>query len=76
MYVLLSDIIIKEFNSGKEIGKVEGHNGEILTGKDAYKHLIENMLESIYAKPTEIESYVAKMKLDSKEKDLYITEYY
>ena len=63
--------IIKEFNANKEIGKVEAHNGEILTGKDAYKHLIENMLESIYAKPNEIEEYVSKMNLEPMEKEAF-----
>ena len=63
--------IIKEFNANKEIGKIEAHNGEILTGKDAYKHLIENMLESIYAKPNEIEEYVSKMNLEPKEKEAF-----
>ena len=35
--------IIEEFNAGKPIGKVESHNGEILTGKEAYKNVIENI---------------------------------
>ena len=66
------DEIIKEFNSGKDINSVQGHNGEILIGKDAYKHVIENMLESIYARPAEIEEYVNKMNLSSEEKEKFI----
>jgi len=64
--------IIQEFNEGKVIPNVENHNGQILTGKDAYKHLIENMLESIYAKPEEIEIYVNKMNLTELEKKEFI----
>ena len=64
--------IINEFNSGKAINTVEGHNGELLTGKDAYKHVIENMLESIYAKPAEVEEVVNKMNLPSEEKEEFI----
>ena len=64
--------IIKEFNSGKEIKPVEDHTGKVLTGSDAYKHLISNMLESIYAKPEEIEEFVNKMKLPDKEKEEFI----
>ncbi len=64
--------IIKEFNENKPINNIEGNNGQILTGKEAYKHLIENLLESIYAKPNEIEEYVAKMKLDTIEKEEFI----
>ena len=66
------DNIIKEFNLGKGINDVTDHNGKILTGKDAYKHVIENMLESIYAKPSEIEEYINKMNLPSSEKEEYI----
>ena len=62
------DNIINEFNSGKEIIPVQGHNGETLTGKEAYKHVIENMLDSIYAKPDEIEKYVSKMNISEAEK--------
>ena len=64
--------IIKEFNSGQAIKPVENHKGEILTGKDAYKHVIENFLESIYAKPSEIEEFVNKMNLDQAEKEDFI----
>lgn len=66
------DNIIKEFNNGKGINNIEGHNGELLSGKDAYKHVIENMLESIYAKPAEIEEYVNKMNLPQGEKEEFI----
>lgn len=66
------DKIVEEFNSGKQINRLEGHNGEILSGKDAYKLLIENMLESIYATPKEIERVVSKMNLSKSEKDEFI----
>ena len=49
------ETIIKEFNENKPLGRVEGTNGQLLTGKDAYKHIIETMLDSIYANPAEIE---------------------
>ena len=61
--------IIKAFNEGKDIAPVQNHEGKTLTGKEAYKHVIENMLESIYAKPSEIEGYVNKMNLSAKEKE-------
>ena len=64
--------IIKEFNSGKEINNVTDHNGNVLTGKDAYKHVIENMLESVYAKPSEIEEYISMMNLPEAEKNKFI----
>ncbi len=60
--------VINDFNKGVKIDRLEGHNGQILSGKDAYKHVIENMLESIYAKPEEIDSVVAKMNLSEIEK--------
>ncbi len=60
--------IIKEFNEGKEI-KVQNHNGDTLLGKEAFKHLLENMLESIYATPAEIEEYVRKINLSDSEKE-------
>ena len=66
------DNVIKEFNAGKEINPVQNHNGETLLGKDAYKHVIENMLESIYATPIEIEEFVNKMNLPENEKDEFI----
>ncbi len=66
------DNIIKDFNAEKGINSVTDHNGNVLTGKDAYKHVIENMLESIYAKPEEIEAYVNKMNLSSSEKTEFI----
>lgn len=66
------DNIIDDFNKGIKYEKIEGHNGEILNGKEAYKYLIENMLEKIYAKPAEIEEYVNKMKISSSEKEEFI----
>ncbi len=66
------DNVIKDYNNGVKLEHLEGHNGQILSGKEAYKHLIENMLESIYAKPSEIEEFVNKMNLDSKEKQEFI----
>lgn len=66
------DNIINDFNAEKCINSVTDHNGNILNGKDAYKHVIENMLESIYAKPEEIESYVNKMNLADAEKTEFI----
>ena len=64
--------IIKDFNSGINIEKIEGHDGKILSGKEAYKYLIENMLESIYAKPAEIEEYINKMNISTEEKNEFI----
>ena len=66
--------LIKDFNNGVAINSVENHNGQILNGKDAYKHVIENMLESIYAKPAEIEEYVNKMNISSIEKEEFIKQ--
>ena len=64
--------VIKDFNNGVQISKLEGHNGQVLVGKDAYKHIIENMLENIYAKPEEIELYINKMNLSNAEKEEFI----
>lgn len=64
--------VIKEFNDGKPIGTIQGHNGEILTGKDAYKLLIENLLESVYARPEEVKNAVEKLNLSKKEKAEYL----
>ena len=66
------DIIINEFNSGKPLNNLEGHKGEILSGEKAYKLLIENMLESIYAKPEEVENYINKLNLPKEEKEEFI----
>ena len=66
------DIVIEEFNSGKPLNNIEGHKGEVLSGKEAYKLLIENMLDSIYASSEEIEKTVNKLKLPPKEKAEYI----
>ena len=68
------DIVIEEFNSGKSLNNLEGNNGAILSGKDAYKYLIENMLESIYARPEEIEKYISKLNLPQKEKEEFIIQ--
>ena len=62
------DIVIDEFNKGKPLKNLEGHKGEMLSGKDAYKFLIENMLDSIYAKPEEIERVVDKLNMTKSEK--------
>ena len=64
--------IINDFNNGVVINKIEGHSGQIHEGKEAYKYVIENMLESIYAKPSEIEEYVTKMNLSTIEKEEFI----
>ena len=64
--------IINEFNKGGEILPVEDHTGKVLAGKEAYKHVIENMLESIYAKPSEIEEFIAEMNLPEAEKKEFI----
>lgn len=64
--------VINEFNQNKPLDKVENHNGVVLSGKEAYKHIIENMLDSIYAKPGEIEEYVNKMNLPEAEKAEFI----
>ena len=66
------DKVIDNFNQGKPISDLEGHKGEVLKGKDAYKLLIENMLESIYARPEEVENTVNKMKLPEGEKKEFI----
>ena len=67
------DKVIDNFNQGKPISDLEGHKGEVLKGKDAYKLLIENMLESIYTRPEEVENTVKKMKLPEGEKKEFIT---
>ena len=64
--------IIEEFNSNKPLGRIEGHNGELLNGKEAYKYLIENMLDSIYATPKQVEEYVSKMNIEPAEKEAFI----
>lgn len=64
--------VIADFNAGKTINSIEAHNGQILQGRDAYKHVIENMLESINAKPDEIEKYVNTMSLTDSEKEEFI----
>ena len=66
------DNIIKEFNAGKQLTNVEGHKGELLSGKDAYKFLLENMLDSIYATGNEIENTVNKLNLPKNEKEEFI----
>ena len=64
--------IIEEFNSRKGINDVEDHNGKILKGKDAYKHVIENMLEQIYADSAIIDDYIGRMNLEKPEKEEFI----
>ena len=66
------DNIIEDFNNGKSIGNIQGHNGETLSGKDAYKLLIEKLLESVYAKPDEVKRTVEKLNLPEKEKAEYL----
>ena len=66
------DKIIEDFNAGKPIEDIHGHNYEVLKGKDAYKMLIANMLESIYAKPEEVERIVNKLNLPKAEKEEFI----
>ncbi len=66
------ELVIEEFNKGKPLNNLEGHKGELLSGKDAYKLLLENMLESVYAKPEEIEQTVNKLKLTDTEKKEFI----
>ena len=64
--------VINDFNKNEAINQIEAHNGQILKGKDAYKYVIENMLEAIYAKPAEIENFVGKMNLSISEKEEFI----
>ncbi len=66
--------VIDDFNNNKPIGEIQGHSGEILTGKDAYKLLIENLLESIYAKPEEVKKTVEKLNLPPEEKTEYLNK--
>ncbi len=63
--------IVEEFNNNKPIGTIEGNNGEKLTGKDAYKYLIENMLESVYATEEEVDAVIKKLNLSETEKLSY-----
>ena len=60
--------IIEQFNKKQQIDPIKGHNDEILTDDNAYKFIIENMLERIYATPKEIEYYVSKMNLKNDDK--------
>lgn len=66
--------VIDDFNNNKPIGEIQGHSGEILTGKDAYKLLIENLLESIYARPEEVQKTVEKLNLPPEEKTEYLNK--
>ena len=68
------DNLIDDFNSGKPLNNIQAHNGMVLSGKDAYKALIENMLETIYAKPEEIERVVNKLNLPQSEKEEFIRQ--
>ena len=64
--------IINNFNKQKGIIPIENHLGTVLEDKNAYKQVIENLLESISAKPEEIEFYVNKMDLTLDEKFEFI----
>ncbi len=66
------DKVIEDFNNGKNLDNIQGHSGELLSGKDAYKYLIENMLESIYASPEEVKFYVSKMNIQENEKKEFV----
>lgn len=66
------DNVINEFNKGAPIANIQGHDGTTLSGKEAYKHLIENLLDSIYAKPDEVERVVNKLNLPEAEKKEFI----
>ncbi len=66
------DNVIKEFNAKKPLNNIQGHNGEILSGNDAYKHLIENLLESIYAQPSEVKAAVDRLDLPEEEKKVFL----
>ena len=68
------DNLINDFNSGKPLDNIQAHTGMVLSGKDAYKALIENMLETIYAKPEEIERVVNKLNLPQSEKEEFIRQ--
>ena len=68
------DNLIDDFNSGKPLDNIQAHNGMVLSGKDDYKALIENMLETIYAKPEEIERVVNKLNLPQAEKEEFIRQ--
>ena len=64
--------VIKEFNEGKPLYNLENHKGEILSGKEAYKFLIENMLETVYANENEIKTAVNKLNIPESEKQEFI----
>ena len=64
--------VIEEFNAGKPLNNLQGHNGEMLSGKEAYKHLIENLLESVYAAPNEVKETVEKLNLPQEEKEEFL----
>ncbi len=68
------DNIIKEFNEGKPLNNLENHKGELLSGKDAYKFLIENMLETVYATEGEIEAALKKLNIPEEEKKEFINK--
>lgn len=68
------DNLINDFNSGKPISNIQARNGMTLSGKDAYKALIENMLETIYAKPEDVENIVNKLNLPKAEKEEFIRQ--
>jgi len=66
--------VIKEFNEGKPLYNLENHKGEILSGKEAYKFLIENMLETVYANENEIKTAVNKLNIPESEKQEFIAK--
>ena len=68
------DNIIKSFNEKEKIIPVKDHDGNILKGIDAYKYVIETMLEKLYAKPEDIEDVVSKMNLSKEEKEIFAKE--
>ena len=66
------DNVIEEFNAGKPLNNLQGHNGSVLSGKDAYKHLIENLLESVYATPEEIKAAINRINIPKEEKEEFL----
>lgn len=64
--------IINDFNNNVKIKPIINHNGEKLSDKEAYKYVIENLLESIYAKPQEVEELIEKMNMSKIEKKEFV----
>ena len=65
--------VIANFNNNISIKPIETPDNKILEGKEAYKQVLENLLESIYATPPEIENFIKKMNLPFEEKKEYIS---